>query len=152
MELLEVQVVNNIAPTLFVSELFGGRNEGDEEEGQAKARFIINVSSQEGQFSVESKHAVHVHTNMAKAALNMLTRSMAGSMAARNIFINSVDTGWVSRMRPGQPEDAGLLPPLSETDGATRVLDPVFEGYKVFGCGERPVHGVLLKNFEPINW
>ena len=93
---------------------------------------IINVSALEGKFSVGKKGAGHPHTNMSKAALNMLTLSSAGGLFQEKILSNAVDTGWVTDMAPGgvgavaATHATHVGPPLDAVDGAARVLDPVF--------------------------
>jgi NAD(P)-dependent dehydrogenase (short-subunit alcohol dehydrogenase family) len=116
-------------------------------------RFIVNVSSMEGIFSYRNKKATHPHTNMAKAALNMFTRTSAAEFMKDGIYMTSVDTGWVSMMRPLRVDDHTFqedycLIPLDEIDGAMRVLDPIFMGYneKVY------LTGVFLKDYHPSDW
>ena len=93
---------------------------------------IINVSALEGKFSVGKKVSAHPHTNMGKAAMNMLTYTSASSLYQRKILMNAVDTGWVTDNAPGgvgikhQTHATHIGPPLDEEDGAARVLDPVF--------------------------
>ncbi len=58
----------------------------------AECRFIVNVSSMEGKF-YRRKLATHPHTNMAKAALNMMTRTSAADYQKNNIYMTAVDTG-----------------------------------------------------------
>jgi len=62
--------------------------------------YVINVSSMEGVFYRDYKSCFHPHTNMAKASLNMITRTCAQDFAKQNIFMNSVDTGWVTNENP----------------------------------------------------
>ena len=113
--------------------------------------FVVNVSSAEGQFdSTAKKEGTHVHTNMAKAALNMMVRTLAAEIQRQRVFITAVDTGWVTRMRPvvkskwRRPTPA----PLSDKDGAARVLDPIARG--LIGVGAPT--GVLLRNYEAVAW
>ena len=89
---------------------------------------------------------------MAKAALNMLTRTIGPSLLADNVFVSSVDTGWVTKMTPGTPTARFNKAPLSEEDGAARVLDPVFGGFVEFAKGDIPKCGVLFRNFEVASW
>ena len=63
-------------------------------------KHIVNVSAVEGQFYRKFKTTRHPHTNMAKAALNMMTRTSATDYAADGIHMNSVDTGWVTDEDP----------------------------------------------------
>ena len=118
----------------------------------ANGAYIVNVSSMEGVFSAENKSTRHPHTNMAKASLNMMTRTSAKQYAKDNIFMVSVDTGWVTNEFPfnyssldvSYDDDAQL----DCIDGACRVLDPVFSYYN----GMSPVHGVFLKDYCISRW
>jgi NAD(P)-dependent dehydrogenase (short-subunit alcohol dehydrogenase family) len=88
---------------------------------------------------------------MAKASLNMLTRTAASSLAERGIFMTSVDTGWVTNENPYAMTEAmranlQFEPPLDEIDGAARVLDPIFS------AEEKPLHGLFLKDYKPTTW
>ena len=206
-EMVEVQMINNVAPTLLLSRLFprvgGGEGGG---KGKDRGRFVINVTSPEGRFG-GAKTNYHVHTNMAKSALNMLTHTMGGGMAGDGVYVNSVDTGWVSWMtnegfysfaapkKGGEGEGGGegvascccpshsspscsctsfpsfrsydmlpsemanhntrlplSRPPLSEEDGAARVLDPIFEGITQLKQGLTPQFGCLFCHFESVSW
>lgn len=116
-------------------------------------RFVVNVSSQEGSFrTLGSKGANHPHTNMAKASLNMMTCSVADEFSRSGVAVVSVDTGWISRMKPEPLAEAEphvqSAPPLSAEDGAARVLDPVISTMN----GQQPVTGCLLRNFQPVDW
>ena len=103
-----------------------------EQQYQALWGHIINVSALEGKFSVGKKGSGHPHTNMAKAALNMLTCTSANGLFQEHILINAVDTGWVTDMAPGgtgakaATHQTHINTPLDEVDGAARVLDPIF--------------------------
>lgn len=114
-------------------------------ENDHQPSFVINVTSPEGQFSQEYKSDAHPHTNMAKASMNMLTRTVAASFAARGCYVSSVDTGWISRMR----QTTISLPPLQLEDGGARVLDPVLS---VVLQHQAPRCGVLFRHFEPVPW
>jgi NAD(P)-dependent dehydrogenase (short-subunit alcohol dehydrogenase family) len=136
-ELLEVQAINNIAPTMIVSKLFDVMRV---EKGVKPERsYVINVTSHEGMFETTGKTDYHVHTNQSKAALNMLTRSSATQFAKKGIIMNSVDTGWVSSGLPTFRE-----PPLSAEDGAARILYPIF--------ADETNYGHLFKNYEIVPW
>eukprot|EP00425_Heterocapsa_triquetra_P021271 CAMPEP_0195130082 /NCGR_PEP_ID=MMETSP0448-20130528/142553_1 /TAXON_ID=66468 /ORGANISM="Heterocapsa triquestra, Strain CCMP 448" /LENGTH=90 /DNA_ID=CAMNT_0040167971 /DNA_START=17 /DNA_END=289 /DNA_ORIENTATION=+ len=90
---------------------------------------------------------------MAKAALNMLTKTAAPELAALGIYCTAVDPGWISMMRPGDPDNASRpLPPLSEADGAARVLDPVLRGVRALHEGRAAASGVLFRNFKVAQW
>jgi NAD(P)-dependent dehydrogenase (short-subunit alcohol dehydrogenase family) len=114
-------------------------------------RYVVNVSAMEGSFSREHKTAAHPHTNMAKAGLNMLTRTIGAEYAADGIHVTSVDTGWVTDERPQPARDGlrarGFRVPLDVVDGAARVYDPIVRGVQ----GDR-VHGVFLKDYRVVQW
>jgi NAD(P)-dependent dehydrogenase (short-subunit alcohol dehydrogenase family) len=145
-ELLEVHFVNCLAPFLLLRQL-----EPLLLRSPAPHRFVVNVASLEGQFA-GGKTGRHPHTNMAKAALNMLTRTCADAYAARGVFVNSVDTGLVSYQGPATTverlEEEGLPPPLDAVDAAARVLAPVFDGVST----GQPQHGRLWKDYAPTSW
>jgi NAD(P)-dependent dehydrogenase (short-subunit alcohol dehydrogenase family) len=147
-EMLEVQLVNAVAPFILCSKLkpLMLRNPtGD--------RHIVNVSAIEGQFSRRTKTDKHPHTNMAKAALNMMTLTSAPDYAAHGIFMNAVDTGWVTdedaaALSQRKQERHDFQPPLDIVDGAARVCDPFFSGLLT---GEH-VWGKFLKDYAPCAW
>ncbi|NRQ30861.1 SDR family NAD(P)-dependent oxidoreductase [Nonomuraea sp. NN258] len=145
-EWLEVQLVNSFAPFLLTSRLRGSL-----EASPWPDRYVVQVSAMEGSFSRAQKTVRHPHTNMAKAALNMLTRTAAADYAASGIHMNSVDTGWVTDERPhpdkSAQREAGFRPPLDVIDGAARVYDPI-----VRGVGGDRVSGLFLKDYRPVDW
>jgi len=147
-EMLEVQLVNAVAPFILCSKLkpLMMRNRTDE-------KHIVNVSAMEGQFARRTKTDRHPHTNMAKAALNMMTLTSAPDYAADGIFMNAVDTGWVTDEDPvtfsrRKQEAHDFQPPLDIVDGAARVCDPFFSGLIT---GEH-VWGKFLKDYAPTQW
>lgn len=145
-ELLEVNLINHIAPYFLIKELKSMMTNSD-----FKERFIINVTSSEGIFSYENKTVFHPHTNMTKAALNMMTLTSAKEFAGDNIYMSAVDVGWVStgateELRKKQFEK-GYIPPLDSVDGASRILHPIIEG-----INGNPIFGKLLKNYKIHNW
>ena len=92
--------------------------------------FIVNVSSMEGKF-YRPKTVFHSHTNMAKAALNMLTRTASVDYQTSNIYMSAVDTGWINDENPLEKasriaQTSNFCPPLDEVDAAARILDPIF--------------------------
>jgi NAD(P)-dependent dehydrogenase (short-subunit alcohol dehydrogenase family) len=147
-ELLEVQLVNAIAPFLLnarLKELMLRQRTFD--------KHIVNVSAMEGQFYRRFKTDKHPHTNMAKAALNMMTRTSAPDYARDGIFMNSVDTGWVTDEDPlhiaeRKTAECGFHPPLDIVDGAARIVDPIFDGVNT----GRHVWGQFLKDYKPTAW
>ncbi|XP_066911222.1 uncharacterized protein [Clytia hemisphaerica] len=91
-ELLQVLTINSVAPFVLISQLKPLLL-----ASPFQRKLIVNVSAMEGQFSNFNKGPYHVHTNMAKAALNMLTRTSAIEFESENIFMTAVDTGVVYR-------------------------------------------------------
>lgn len=143
-EFTEVLSVNLVVPYLLTARLLPLlRN--------SNGAFVVFVSSQEGSFSTPgAKSAAHPHTNAAKAGLNMLARTIAGDLRKDAVFACAVDPGWVSWMQPGVR--AAELAPLSEADGAARVLDPVFSGMRALKKSRCPPSGVLFKDFHVAPW
>ena len=147
-EMIEVQLVNSVAPFVLCNRL----SEIMKKENTGK-KHIINVSAMEGKFHRFFKEDRHPHTNMAKAALNMLTHTAAGSLAKDGIYINAVDTGWVTDEDPAElakrkVEQHDFQPPLDIVDGAARVIDPLFEGINT----GKHWSGKFLKDYFPIDW
>ena len=146
-ELLEVQLCNETAPFLLVSRLRPSLA-----ASPAKRKYIVNVSAMEGHFSRGYKGPGHPHTNMAKAAVNMLTRTSARELFETDrILMTSVDTGWITDERPHPTKtrlaEEGFHAPLDLVDGAARVYDPIVRGE----AGE-DVFGVFLKDYAPTGW
>ncbi len=147
MELLEVQLCNQTAPFILVSRLRPVMA-----ASPAHRKYVVNVSAMEGQFSRGYKGPGHPHTNMAKAALNMLTRTSAAEMLERDgILMTAVDTGWITDERPHPTKlrlaQEGFHAPLDLVDGAARVYDPIVRGE----AGE-DLHGCFLKDYSPSAW
>jgi NAD(P)-dependent dehydrogenase (short-subunit alcohol dehydrogenase family) len=147
-EMLEVQLVNSVAPFVLCNRLIPLMKR--ENTGQ---KHIVNVSAMEGKFLRFKKDERHPHTNMAKAALNMLTHTSSADLAKHGIFMNSVDTGWVTDEDPYElsefkREKHDFQPPLDIVDGAARVCDPFFNGILTGAhwCGK------FLKDYKPIDW
>ncbi|ARZ66562.1 short-chain dehydrogenase [Streptomyces albireticuli] len=146
-ELLEVQLCNVTAPFVLVSRLRPAMA-----ASAARRKYVVNVSAMEGVFSRGYKGAGHPHTNMAKAALNMLTRTSAQEMfETDNILMTAVDTGWITDERPHPDKvrlaEEGFHAPLDLVDGAARVYDPIVRGEH----GE-DLYGCFLKDYAPAGW
>ncbi|MCT2543157.1 SDR family NAD(P)-dependent oxidoreductase [Streptomyces sp. NBC_00264] len=146
-ELLEVQLCNSTAPFILISRLRPAMA-----ATAAKRAYVVNVSAMEGVFSRGYKGAGHPHTNMAKAALNMLTRTSAQEMFEKDgILMTAVDTGWITDERPHPDKirlaEEGFHAPLDLVDGAARVYDPIVRGEE----GE-DLYGCFLKDYAPANW
>ncbi|WP_017588143.1 SDR family oxidoreductase [Nocardiopsis ganjiahuensis] len=146
-EMLEVQLCNVSAPFLLVDRLRPAMA-----ASPARRTYIVNVSAMEGVFGRGYKGPGHPHTNMAKASLNMLTRTSAEEMLESDgILMTSVDTGWITDERPHPDKErmaeAGFHAPLDLEDGAARVYDPIVRGE----LGE-DLHGCFLKDYQPSNW
>ncbi len=147
-EMLELQLVNAIAPFVLCNRLIPMMKR--DFTGQ---KHIVNVSAMEGKFLRFKKSERHPHTNMAKAALNMLTHTAAAELAQHGIYMNAVDTGWVTDEDPAalaafKQEQHDFQPPLDIVDGAARVCDPFFNGILTgkHWCGK------FLKDYFPIDW
>jgi NAD(P)-dependent dehydrogenase (short-subunit alcohol dehydrogenase family) len=147
LELLEVQLANMTAPFLLISRLRPAMA-----ASPVRRKYIVNVSAMEGVFSRRYKGPGHPHTNMAKAALNMLTRTSAQEMFETDgILMTSVDTGWITDERPHPTKvrlaEEGFHAPLDLVDGAARVYDPVVQGEAGVD-----LYGVFLKDYRRSDW
>ncbi|MGB0861500.1 MAG: SDR family NAD(P)-dependent oxidoreductase [Saprospiraceae bacterium] len=147
-ELIEVNLINQIAPYILIKELLPLIKASSNE-----FKFIVNVTSTEGIFNHSNKSTYHPHTNMTKAALNMMTHTSAKDFERYNISMNSVDVGWISTgaiepLRKRQFE-AGYVPPLDAVDGASRIFHPIIDTIK---NNKISLTGYLLKNYQIKPW
>lgn len=147
LEMLEVQLANATAPFILISRLRPAMA-----ASAARRKYVVNVSAMEGVFSRRYKGPGHPHTNMAKAALNMLTRTSAGEMFETDgILMTAVDTGWITDERPHFTKvrlaEEGFHAPLDLVDGAARVYDPIVQGEAGVD-----LYGVFLKDYRRADW
>jgi len=150
-ELLEVQLCNQTAPFILLGRLRGALAAAAKAAPSGRAH-VVNVSAMEGQFGRGYKGPGHPHTNMSKAALNMLTRTSAQELFETDrVLMTAVDTGWITDERPHPDRlrlaEVGFHAPLDLVDGAARVYDPIVRGE----LGD-DVYGVFLKDYRPCDW
>jgi len=158
LELLEVLLVNATAPFVMTARLKGLMlRHGEAPPGTATSRdpskHVVLVSAMEGQFYREHKTDRHPHTNMAKAALNMIVRTSAPDYARDGIFLNAVDTGWVTDEDPAhlaerKVEEHAFSPPLDIVDGAARIVAPIVDGFRT----GKHAAGLFFKDYRPVPW
>ena len=151
-EFTEVQIINAWTPYYLCIKL-----KPLIEKSPFQDKYIVNVTAVEGMFN-HYKRTTHVHTNMAKAALNMFTRTCGKYLKNIGIYMTCVDTGWVNYMDEMTKlidenekelfENKFTNIPLDELDGAMRVLQPIIEGIK----NKNYLYGILLKNYTTSVW
>ncbi len=147
-EMLEVQLVNAVAPFVLNNQLVNLMKKDN-----TGCKHIVNVTAMEGKFYRFKKASRHPHTNMAKAAINMMTHTSAFDLANYGIYTNAVDTGWVTDEDPIQlakfkEDNHDFQPPLDIVDGAARICDPFIDGINT----GKHWNGQFLKDYKPIDW
>ncbi|PSK82235.1 short subunit dehydrogenase [Murinocardiopsis flavida] len=145
-EVLETQLVNALAPAMLCDRLLPLLL-----ASPFRNRYIVNVTAVEGRFARSYTSGAHPHTNMAKAGLDMLTRTSAAGLAAEGVHMCGVDTGWITDENPAPKKrrmaSKGFRTPLDVVDGAARVYDPI-----VRGESGAPVSGLFLKDYREVPW
>lgn len=146
-ELLEVQLVNVVAPFLLVDRLRRALTTAD-----TNLRYVVNVTGREGWFGEDGPGPDrHPHTSASKAALNMLTRVGSADLSRHQVYMCAVDTGWITDESPtaikSRRAASGWQPPLDVVDAAARIYHPIISGE-----AGTPLHGVLLKNYTVVPW
>jgi len=152
-EIFEAAFRENVYSVFMLAQAVATRMIEAHREDREFRSAIVNVSAMEGQFYRAFKTDKHPHTNMAKAALNMMTRTSAADYVDDGIHMNSVDTGWVTDEDPieiarRKTAEHGFHPPLDIVDGAARICDPIFDGF----LSGRHVWGLFLKDYKPVAW
>ncbi|MDE6501477.1 MAG: SDR family oxidoreductase [Ruminococcus sp.] len=144
-ELLEVQLINVTAPFILTNGLRKFLAHGKSEKS-----WVINVSSVEGRFNTKQKLARHVHTNMAKASLNMMTHSISSDFVRDGIYVYSCDPGWVSNQFPPAYEiSVNFKPYLTFEDGAMRILYPIIKNFNEEKIKD---YGMFYKDYRIIDY
>jgi NAD(P)-dependent dehydrogenase (short-subunit alcohol dehydrogenase family) len=117
-DMIYTMSVNACDPFILISKLRSHMS------SKQRKNWDINVSSMEGRFRTD-KGPQHPHTNMAKAALNMMTHTSSRDYAFNNIFMNATDTGWVTNENllwlQKKNRERGIHPLLDEIDSAAHV-------------------------------
>jgi len=162
-EMAEVLAINSLAPAILNGRLrafieASGPLPGQPAGAPPPLKFIVNVSAMEGRF-YKWKAPTHPHTNMAKAALNMMTRTSAADYAKSGIYMTAVDTGWINDEKPAERAAAdanthNFQTPIDEVDAAARVLDPIIAPLRRLAAGEKadPPFGCFLKDYGKCEW
>jgi NAD(P)-dependent dehydrogenase (short-subunit alcohol dehydrogenase family) len=153
-EMAEVLTINTMAPAVI-----NARLKVCMERNAKDWKFIVNVSAMEGKF-YRYKSKNHPHTNMAKAALNMMTRTSAQDYVTSLIYMTAVDTGWINDEKPVElavqhERMHNFQTPIDEVDAASRVLDPVISPLlqrEQGVAGVSPPWGVFLKDYQKCEW
>ncbi|KAJ5860925.1 uncharacterized protein N7529_008235 [Penicillium soppii] len=129
-DLISAHSVNAFVPLILCRELLKNMGSEPPHSKHQPHGYIVNVSSREGILEdvphSRSKAGHHVHTNMSKAAINMITETEAQTAwKSRRVAMNTVDPGYMSAA-PEYQRDEGC--PIGFEDGAARVLWPIAVG------------------------
>ena len=95
---------------------------------------------------------------MAKAALNMMTRTSAADYAKSRIYMTAVDTGWINDEKPAAQAAAdaqthNFQTPIDEIDAAARARPDHRAAAAVRGGrGGQAAHWVFLKDYDVCEW
>ena len=139
-EMEEVYRVNAIAPALIVQTFLPLLNKSKVNP------YIINVHAKEGLIDVSHKSKYHIHLNMGKSALHMLTRGLIDSQLetdlGKKFCIHGTDPGWISVDEYYEETRPWIVPPLDEIDGAAGILYPLFA--QLSSCRKTRRHYTLL--------
>ena len=146
--------INAMAPFVLNARLTTLLEKSAAMDGNSKrAAFIVNVSAMEGKF-YRYKTPNHPHTNMAKAALNMMTATSAADYANDNVYMNAVDTGWINDENPMHvaariAKEHEFQTPIDEEDAAARCVAPILEGVR---DAAEPPFGKFFKDYAESEW
>jgi NAD(P)-dependent dehydrogenase (short-subunit alcohol dehydrogenase family) len=152
-DVMSAHAVNSFVPLILIRELLPlmGRSKSPSSPTTAKPQgYIINVSSREGIFEDRLKSTAkggkHVHTNMSKAALNMITETEAATAwRNRRVAMTTVDPGYMSAAPEFEDAYDGVRP-IGWEDGAGRVLWPLAVG-EIEG---KAIVGRFLKHYGAV--
>ncbi|KAJ3442781.1 oxidoreductase-like protein [Anaeramoeba flamelloides] len=138
-EIYETMLINYLAPTVMINQFKDLMSR--DLNGSLKS-VIVNVTSKEGKFN-SRKGSFHPHTNSTKAALNMITRTTGHQYYEHfNILLLGIDPGWINHVFDKSSISSC---PLNYHDGATRILDPVFNPKSY-------ISGKIYANFQLSEW
>lgn len=134
-EIVECMALNQLVPTLIINQI---------KNKLISPKFIINVSSFEGQFDTP-KTDKHIHTNMCKSALNMLIRCLEEDPDPE-LHIHTINPGYISGIT-FDPDNNVF--PLTPEDGASRICWPIFQFAN--GC-TLDKSWTKIGNYEKASW
>jgi NAD(P)-dependent dehydrogenase (short-subunit alcohol dehydrogenase family) len=103
--------VNTLAPLRMV-ERFVGLVE------QSERKTVVNISSRMGSIAENTSGGAYIYRS-SKAALNMLTKSLANDLAGRGFTVVSFHPGWVTTDMGGE---SASIDPAESVGGMRRVI------------------------------